>query len=59
MTRGMRFGSLVVAVMVACTVPAWGQELPWVFYDGFESGDTSGWWAPARVGQTGQVTCYD
>jgi len=30
-----------------------------VFYDTFESGDTSGWWAPARVGETGQKTCYD
>lgn len=30
-----------------------------VFYDSFESGDTSGWWAPARVGKTGQTTCYD
>jgi len=29
-----------------------------VFYDGFESGDTAGWWAPARVGETGQRTCY-
>jgi hypothetical protein len=54
----MRFTCLVVLV-VACSVPVWGQQLPWVFYDDFESGDTSGWWAPARVGETGQVTCYD
>jgi hypothetical protein len=38
----------------------WGQDIgDIVFYDGFESGDTSGWWAPARVGETGQTTCYD
>lgn len=30
-----------------------------VFYDGFESGDTAGWWAPARVGKTGQTICYE
>ncbi|MCD4748680.1 MAG: DUF1566 domain-containing protein [Thermoanaerobaculales bacterium] len=43
--------------MVAFSVPAWSQDF--VFYDDFESGDTSGWWAPARVGETGQKTCYD
>ncbi len=38
----------------------WGQGIQdIVFYDTFESGDTSGWWAPARVGKTGQTTCYD
>ncbi len=38
----------------------WGQGIEdIVFYDAFESGDTSGWWAPARVGETGQETCYD
>jgi hypothetical protein len=36
----------------------WGQQEV-VFHDGFETGDTSGWWAPARAGKTGQVTCYD
>lgn len=35
----------------------WAQDI--VFYDDFESGDTTGWWAPARVGETGQVSCYD
>jgi len=59
MTKCMMFVSAVVVLMMACTAPVWGQGMPWVFYDGFESGDTSGWWAPARVGQTGQVTCYD
>lgn len=54
----MRY-SCAVALVVVCSVPGWGQELPWLFYDGFESGDTTGWWAPARVGETGQVTCYD
>ena len=49
----------LLVVLVGVTVPAWGQELPWVFYDTFESGDTSGWWAPARVRETGQVRCYD
>jgi len=39
-------------------VPVWGQQAV-VFYDGFDSGDTAGWWAPARVGKTGQTTCYD
>jgi len=38
----------------------WGQGIEdIVFYDAFESGDTSGWWAPARVGETGQKTCYN
>jgi len=35
----------------------WGQDF--VFYDTFESGDTAGWWASARVGETGQISCYD
>ncbi len=52
----MRHTVLVVLVL-ACSVPAWGQD--WIFYDDFESGDTSGWWAPARVSETGQKTCYD
>jgi hypothetical protein len=30
-----------------------------VFYDDFETGDTAGWWAPARVGKTGQTGCFD
>jgi hypothetical protein len=43
---------------MVCAVSVTGQEMPWVFFDGFESGDTSGWWASARVGETGQVTCF-
>jgi hypothetical protein len=30
-----------------------------VFYDGFDSGDATAWWAPARVGKTGQASCFD
>jgi hypothetical protein len=30
-----------------------------IFADDFETGDTTGWWAPARVGMSGQVTCFD
>lgn len=48
----------LVVLVVACVAPVWGQQAV-VFYDDFETGDTSGWWAPARVGETGQVTCYD
>jgi hypothetical protein len=49
---------LGVALAVALfSAPVWGQEL--IFSEDFESGDTSGWWAPARVRETGQVTCYD
>lgn len=47
-----------VLFIIGFSAPVGGQGLPWVFYDGFESGDTSGWWAPARVAETGQVTCY-
>jgi len=54
----MRHAVLVVLALV-CSVPVWGQQLPWIFYDDFESGDTSGWWAPARVSETGQKKCYD
>jgi hypothetical protein len=49
---------LGIVVVLVCVVPVWGQQGV-VFYDGFESGDTAGWWAPARVGETGQVTCFD
>ncbi len=52
----MKSFSLVV-LAVASLVPALAQEV--IFYDDFEGGDTSGWWAPARVGETGQETCYD
>jgi hypothetical protein len=48
----------LVFLVVACAAPVWGQQAV-VFYDDFETGDTSGWWVPARVGKTGQVTCYD
>jgi len=48
----------LVFLVVACAAPVWGQQAV-VFYDDFETGDTWGWWAPARVGETGQVTCYD
>ena len=51
---------LGIVVVLVCVVPVWGQDIgDIVFYDAFESGDTSGWWAPARVGKTGQTTCYD
>ncbi len=50
----------IVVVVVGSVSMAWGQGIEdIVFYDTFESGDTSGWWAPARVGKTGQTTCYD
>jgi len=47
----------LAAVLVVMCPPVWSHDQ--TFYDGFESGDTTGWWAPARVGETGQVTCYD
>ena len=51
---------LLGLLMVACSAGVWAQGIQdIVFYDRFESGDTSGWWAPARVGETGQKTCYD
>ncbi len=51
---------VIVMVVVGCSSMVWGQGIQGiVFYDAFESGDTSGWWAPARVGETGQKTCYD
>ena len=49
---------LGIVVMLVCVTPVWGQQEV-VFYDDFESSDTAGWWAPARVGETGQVTCSD
>ena len=52
----MRKACLAIAVVI---VAAGGSAQDVIFFDGFESGDTSGWWAPARVGETGQVTCYD
>ena len=54
------FAVVLVVVVAGCSSLVWGQDIgDIVFYDGFESGDTSGWWAPARVGKTGQTTCYD
>jgi len=51
---------VIVVVVLGCSSLVWGQGIgDIVFYDAFESGDTSGWWAPARVGKTGQTTCYD
>jgi len=57
----MKFrGALIVAVLVLFSGVVRAQGISdTVFYDSFESGDTSGWWAPARVGETGQTTCYD
>lgn len=48
---------LVVGLGLVLAAPVWGQNA--VFYDDFETGDTSAWWAPALVGETGQTTCYD
>ena len=53
----MRISCGVVLLVVTFSIPGAAQET--VFFDGFESGDTAGWWAPARVGETGQKTCYD
>ena len=51
---------IIVVIVGGCSSLVWGQAIQnIVFYDAFESGDTSGWWAPARVGETGQKTCYD
>ncbi len=52
----MRLSYLLI-VLMACSAPVMSQDV--VFYDGFESGDTAGWWAPARVAETGQKTCSD
>ena len=52
--EAMRSPSLVALVLL-CTSAVYGQQNV-IFYDDFETGDTSGWWAPARVGETGQVT---
>jgi len=54
------FAVVLVVVVVGSSSVVWGQGIQdIVFYDAFESGDTAGWWAPARVGETGQKTCYD
>ncbi len=57
----MRYWAVVIVVLVlASSSLVWGQNIQdIVFYDGFESGDTAGWWAPARIGETGQTACYD
>lgn len=47
-------------LLVTCSAGVWAEDIQdIVFYDTFESGDTAGWWAPGRVGRTGQTTCYD
>ncbi len=52
----MKHWEVVLAIVaVAFSGSAWGWEV--VSYDALMSGDTSDWWAPARVGQTGQKTC--
>ena len=48
---------LLGVLLVTGSAVVWSQDI--VFYDDFESGDTAGWWAPARVGETGQTRCYD
>jgi hypothetical protein len=48
---------LSVVMVLSCAVLVSAQGV--VFYDGFETADTSGWWAAARARETGQVTCYD
>jgi hypothetical protein len=53
--EAMRTQLFLVGVILASTVH--GQNL--VFVDDFDSGDLSAWWAPARVGKSGQVTCYN
>ena len=58
----MKVLGAALVVVVLCSAPAWvhGQ----IFADDFEFGSPNGWsgiegWAPAAVGATGQVTCYD
>ena len=51
---------IVGLLLVVGSAGVWAEDIQdIVFYDRFESGDTAGWWAPARVGETGQKTCYD
>ncbi len=54
----MRLWAVVVAIVVVA-FPGLARSGDIVFDDAFESGDTPGWWAPARVGETGQKTCYN
>lgn len=49
--------SVVVLVLGGLSPASAGQNQ--LLFDGFETADTSAWWAPARVGETGQVTCWD
>lgn len=49
--------STLLFLVLAFALPMLGQQT--VFDDDFESGDTVAWWAPARVGESGQTTCYD
>ncbi len=55
-----RHVAVIVGLMLAmCSAVVLAEDIQnIVFYDTFESGDTSGWWAPARVGATGLKTCY-
>jgi len=55
-----RLGVTLVVVLGLVPAAAQGQ----IFADDFEYGSPNGWsgiegWAPAAVGRTGQVTCYD
>ncbi|RLE29323.1 MAG: hypothetical protein DRJ61_14820 [Acidobacteria bacterium] len=55
-----KWAVVIVLVSGSLSSMVWAQGIEdIVFYDSFESGDTSGWWAPARVGRTGQKTCYE
>jgi hypothetical protein len=46
----------ITAITVYFATSVWGQSI--LFYDGFEDGSVMTWWAPARLAQTGQTTCY-
>lgn len=49
-----QIAAIAITLLLAASV--WGQSI--VFYDGFEDGSFMTWWAPARLAQTGQTTCY-
>ncbi|RLE29322.1 MAG: hypothetical protein DRJ61_14815 [Acidobacteria bacterium] len=51
---------VITAVVALVSSVAWAQGARGVVdHDTFESGGTSGEWAPARVGATGRKTCLD
>ncbi len=56
-----RHVAVIVGLMLAmCSAFVLAEDIQdIVFYDTFESGDTSGWWAPARVSETGQAQCWN